>query len=300
MNKLHHKDFTIAFKTGSDANKSKFKKEAVQGEMYFATDSRKLYVAEVTAGVSDATLAQFNLDIQNTYAVSYDGFDDYHEVSLDGTSTGGVLASSDADIELTISFWFKPSGGNIFAWMNNPTSISPTIWLTPQNASGTNYKLFYDASYRHTFSSSEIVVGSWNHFMMTRTASNNTWSVFCNGNSTPVHTYVQSGTLSYRANMTGMYFSKGYYGLGQNVFDEIAFWNSDQSSNLSSIYGSSTAGSGSPTDLGGLNPYGWWRMGDNETTASNGSAAGTITNIGSTANDMTVGGGSPTYTTSVV
>ena len=60
MNKLHHKDFTIAFKTGSDANKSKFKKEAVQGEMYFATDSKKLYVAETTAGASDATLAQFD------------------------------------------------------------------------------------------------------------------------------------------------------------------------------------------------------------------------------------------------
>jgi hypothetical protein len=63
MNKLHKKDFTIAFKTGSDANKSKFKKEAVQGEMYFATDSKKLYVAETTAGTIDATLAQFNLGV---------------------------------------------------------------------------------------------------------------------------------------------------------------------------------------------------------------------------------------------
>ena len=60
MNKLHHKDFAIAFKTGSDANKTKFKKEAVQGEMYFATDSKQLYVAETTAGTVDATLAQFN------------------------------------------------------------------------------------------------------------------------------------------------------------------------------------------------------------------------------------------------
>lgn len=59
MNKLHHKDFSIAFKTGTDANKSKFKKEAVQGEMYFATDSKNLYVAETTAGSIDATLSQF-------------------------------------------------------------------------------------------------------------------------------------------------------------------------------------------------------------------------------------------------
>ena len=62
LNKLHKKDFTIAVKTGTDANKSKFKKEAVQGEIYFATDTKKIYVAETTAGASDATLAQFNPD----------------------------------------------------------------------------------------------------------------------------------------------------------------------------------------------------------------------------------------------
>jgi hypothetical protein len=62
LNKLHKKDFTIAVKTGTDANKSKFKKECVQGELYFATDTKKIYVAETTAGSSDATLAQFDRD----------------------------------------------------------------------------------------------------------------------------------------------------------------------------------------------------------------------------------------------
>lgn len=240
----------------------------------------------------------------NSYAVSYDGTDDYHAVALDGTSTGGVLASSDTDIALTLSFWFKPSGGDIFGWQNTPAASTPTILFTPQNSSGTTYSIYYAGAYRHTFSSSEIVVGSWNHFMITRTASNNTWSIFCNGNSTPVDTFVQSGSLTNRANMTNMYFSRAYYGHGQNVFDEIAFWDSDQSSNLSTIYGSPTAGSGSPVDLTSLQPYCWWRMGDSE-SASNGSAAGTITNIGtsstgSTNYDLTVGGGSPTYTNSVV
>ena len=59
LNKLHKKDFTIAVKTGTDANKSKFKKEAQQGEVYFATDTKKIYVAETTAGSSDATIAEF-------------------------------------------------------------------------------------------------------------------------------------------------------------------------------------------------------------------------------------------------
>ena len=57
--KLGRKDYTIAVKTGTDANKSKFKKEAVQGEIYFATDTKKLYVAETTADASDATIAEF-------------------------------------------------------------------------------------------------------------------------------------------------------------------------------------------------------------------------------------------------
>lgn len=59
VNKLHNKDFSIAFKTGSDEGRLKFKKEAVQGELYFAVDSQVLYVAETTAGLSDATLASY-------------------------------------------------------------------------------------------------------------------------------------------------------------------------------------------------------------------------------------------------
>lgn len=57
--KLHRKDFQLKVKTGTDANKAKFKKECVQGEYYFATDTKKLYLAELTAGPSDATLAEF-------------------------------------------------------------------------------------------------------------------------------------------------------------------------------------------------------------------------------------------------
>ncbi len=57
--KLGRKDYNIAFKTGTDANKAKFKKECVQGEIYHATDTKFFYIAEVTAGANDATLSQF-------------------------------------------------------------------------------------------------------------------------------------------------------------------------------------------------------------------------------------------------
>ena len=57
--KLGRKDYTISVKTGTDANKAKFKKECVQGEIYHATDTGFFYIAEVTAGLNDATLSQF-------------------------------------------------------------------------------------------------------------------------------------------------------------------------------------------------------------------------------------------------
>jgi len=57
--KLGRKDYTIAFKTGTDTNKAKFKKECVQGEIYHATDTGFFYIAEVTAGLNDATLSKF-------------------------------------------------------------------------------------------------------------------------------------------------------------------------------------------------------------------------------------------------
>ena len=60
INKLHRKDFTIAVKTGTDANSTKFAKEAVTGELYLATDTGVLYKATSYAGASDATIVASN------------------------------------------------------------------------------------------------------------------------------------------------------------------------------------------------------------------------------------------------
>ena len=59
--KLDRKDFQIAVKTGTDANKTKFQKEATTGELYFATDTFKLYAATTTAGSSDAVIKSVTL-----------------------------------------------------------------------------------------------------------------------------------------------------------------------------------------------------------------------------------------------
>ena len=59
IQKLHKKDFTIAVKTGTDANKTKFAKESAKGELYFATDSGSLYGASSDAGASDSIVRSF-------------------------------------------------------------------------------------------------------------------------------------------------------------------------------------------------------------------------------------------------
>lgn len=59
--KLGRKDYSIAVKTGTDANKTKFQKEATTGELYFATDTFKLYAATTTAGASDAVIKSVTL-----------------------------------------------------------------------------------------------------------------------------------------------------------------------------------------------------------------------------------------------
>lgn len=56
-NKLHKKDFTIAVKTGDNANDQlKFKKEASKGELFFNTYDNKLYCATTNAGSNDAII----------------------------------------------------------------------------------------------------------------------------------------------------------------------------------------------------------------------------------------------------
>lgn len=263
------------------------------GDTYFETTNKRIVVWDGTNWVVyDYDTVRPNYTT-NALAVSYDGTDDYHAVSLNGTSTGGILASSDSDVELTLSFWIYPETTTppiYLSWGNTPTAPAP-YWTIQHN------RIFVDNGFRNF--STNLTQNAWNHVLVTRTASNNNWNVFLNGNSSAVTTYNDSGSQANRSNATNFYTGIGYNSSTTCKIDELAFWNSDQSSNLSTIYGSSTAGSGSPANLESLNPYGWWRMGDGISGATNGGAAGTISSFRGSANDLTVGGGNPTYTNSV-
>lgn len=258
----------------------------------FNTDSKAIEVSDGTSWLIYDYNSIVLPYVANSYAVSYDGTDDYHEVSIDGTGSGGILATNDTDVELSISAWIYPiaTGKSYLSWSSVSASSTPFFFIQDN-------RIFVDGGYRN-FSTS-MTTNAWNHVLVTRTASNNNWNVFLNGASSAVVTHDDAGTPNFRSTATSFYAGSGFGGVANCRIDELAIWNSDQSSSLANIYGSATSGSGSPTNLSGLSPYGWWRMGDNESGVSNGGAAGTISNASGSANDMTVGGGSPTYTTSI-
>lgn len=100
--KLDRKDYTIAVKTGTDANKTKFQKECVQGEQYFATDTGITYTAQTTAGASDGTLVQSN-------AVSLDIVTKTASFSLSASENGKVInCNSGSRIDITIPAGLTP------------------------------------------------------------------------------------------------------------------------------------------------------------------------------------------------
>lgn len=80
-------------------------------------------------------------------------------------------------------------------------------------------------------------------------------------------------------NYNGLRLGQSPYGFHIGNIDEFAFWDSDQSANFSTIYGT-----GVPNDLTALSPLNWYRMGE---AANYAGGAWTLTDQGSGGNDGT-------------
>ena len=273
--KLGRKDYTISVKTGTDANKAKFKKECVQGEIYHATDTGFFYIAEVTAGASDATLSKFGAQaFANQYSVSFDGTDDY------ATAT---LGSQVFDGDFSISFWFNA----------DTASTNTTLIQSGSNSSyNDGFRIYRYSStalafwkgqggYSNIFGNiGTTATGSWHHIAVTRSGSTSTF--YLNGSS------IDTGTDSQSYTSTAFQMSFTTYPF-DGLMDEVALWDSAlTSSNVTAIYNS-----GVPNDLSVLSPVNWWRMGD-----INGASGVTITDQGSGGNDGTLTNGA-TFSTDV-
>ena len=198
---------------------------------------------------------------------------------LDSTlgRSGNGSGSSDA---WTISFWIKPthttSGRVIFYYGSNDTTNGGIIEI--RMTSTHKLRLQYGSANNNirVMTPNALTNNVWQHIVYTYDGGTtgassgsissyyNRFELFIDGvsqtTSNTHNNYGWSGALSGQNLRVGKLVS-GNTLTGEKI-DELAIWDSDQTSNVSSIYNS-----GSSFDLSTLTtePKHWWRMGDGDT-----------------------------------
>ena len=224
--------------------------------------------------------------IFNRFSFEFDGTDDFVGV---GTTSLGITNS------ITVSAWVKipttntgGGGTNIqVIACEDTTSSGQRNWNMFWRGTGSNYFAFV---IHHTNLSSSSVVstgiipndGQWHNLVGTfdGTINANGLKLYIDGDLNVQGTAGSTGINSF----TSTELNIGRI-TGQNVWnflgniDEVSVWDSDQSTNISTIYNS-----GVPNDISSLSPLSWWRMGD-EANFTGG--VWTLTDQGSGGNDGT-------------
>jgi hypothetical protein len=202
---------------------------------------------------------------------------------LDATLGRASNGSGSADA-WSMSFYFKPStevqGQTIFYFGDNDANNGGYIQVMQLNNGGNKaLRIRYGSNnncLRMQTLFGSITAGTWHHVLITydggttgsSSASMSTYysrfKIFVDGveqtRSDSHVNYGYTGGVDPDNLRVGRHVS-GNYMRGCRM-SELAVWNSDQSSNVSTLYNS-----GAPFDLGTLStePKHWWRMGDGDT-----------------------------------
>ena len=193
--------------------------------------------------------------------------------------SGNGSGSSEA---WSIGFWFKGStqsqGQVVMYYGANDTVNNGYIQVMQINSNGSKLlRLRYGSNNNNlkiqTLPGS-ITPGTWQHILITydggttgsgSSSLNNYYSRFkIYIDNTLQSTNNAHQNYGYTGSIPGDNFRVGRFVSGNYMrdcrVDELAIWDSEQSSNVSSIYNS-----GTPHDLTSLSPKHWWRMGDGDT-----------------------------------
>ena len=210
----------------------------------------------------------------NTLSTTFDGVDDYVAI---GNPTELQITGA-----LSISFWYKSSSStDQFAVGKDGlgTFRSFAVWTNSYGAPQTiNFYIFSSGAITQVFSSSNYNDGNW-HNVNCIFIPSTSLSIYVDGVLDGTNTTSIPSTID---NTTGNFDLGSLVSSGSPLFpfngnlDEVAVWNTDQTSNVSTIYNS-----GTPQDLTSLSPVAWWRNGDGDTYA-------TLTDHGSGGNDGTM------------
>ena len=201
--------------------------------------------------------AKVGSSFSNTQSIELDGIDDYVDLSSALVFSG----------EFSLSVWTKPNTltNNFAQFVGSETTNTDFIAIF--SAQALQIKLGNITTYiTESVGVNDFVTNQWQHVLVTRDASNNV-TAYRNGVQFG-SSVVNSGTTNFeviaRRNTTRY---SGY-------LDEIAVWNSDQSS-IASAIGSN------PVDLSSYSPLHWYRFEGTGTTATDsgsGGNDGTLTN----------------------
>lgn len=198
---------------------------------------------------------------------------------LDGVLGRSANGSGSSDA-WTISFWIKPTNSStgrvVFYFGSNDTTNGGIIEVRLTSSNKLRFQYGSNNNYIRLQSPNVLSVNVWQHVIYTYNGGttgassgdiNNYYSrfeLFIDGvsqtTSNSNSNYGWSGAISGQNLRIGKLVSGNTLN-GEKV-DEFAIWNSDESSNASSIYNS-----GAPFDLStlGTQPKHWWRMGDGDT-----------------------------------
>lgn len=223
------------------------------------------------------------------YSLKFDGTNESLHGTLDSNNTPIAssqitLGSADA---WTISFWYKNDNVSI-----NDTSLfngsGSDYFRFNVNSSGHANIMVYDGGMRvRTGNQPTIDLRNWTHVAYTHDGSG-LHKMYVNG-SLPVFAGYGDGTATYTGDFQtyGWIYGRASTATPDAYLDEVAFFASDLSSSISTLYNGGVAG-----DLDSLNPTYWYRMeeGSGSSVANSGS-------VGSGADLAT--SNSPTFSTDI-
>lgn len=200
----------------------------------------KLYSTGIAAPPAQPTT---DISLFDNKSFVFDGSTDYVDCG-----NGASLQITGA---LTISAWVKTTNTNYAGIYSKGTGIITTdIFFRMQNT-GVLRAFLNDVSV-NVLGTTAINDGNWHHVMFVYVPSTS-MTLYVDGvqdaqNTTSIPSAINN-------NYSDVYI--GQFQFWDGNIDEVAVWNSDQSSNASTIYNS-----GVPNDLSSLSSVSWWRMGE--------------------------------------
>ena len=193
----------------------------------------------------------------NTYSFLFDGVNERVDIGTDSLGITGAIS---------VSAWVKTTTSGLTKMIvgEDTTSGNDRNWLLAMTSGNKAYfGVFHtNGSSSNAVSVASINDGNWHHVLGTYdgTSGTNKIKLYVDG----VLAQANTGSTGTRSSATvepciGALTGGVDWHWNGNI-DEVAIWNSDQSSNSSTIYNS-----GVPTDLDSLSPLAYYRMGDGDT-----------------------------------